>query len=125
MANASSNLAAMSVDALLTLRDSIATVLSQKTAELKRQLQRVEGGIGRSPPGKRVANGNSLKGAKLPPKYRDTDDPSLVWAGRGALPRWMQAKIKAGAKKEEFLVTAANGAPRKKASAKKTRKPRR
>jgi DNA-binding protein H-NS len=121
MPKASSNLGTMSVDALLELRDKIGAVLSQRGTELRRQLQRLDV-VGGRLPGKANGKGGARNGGKLPPKYRDPDDRSNVWAGRGALPRWMEAKIKGGAKREDFLI-AADGAPRKKRAAKKARKP--
>jgi DNA-binding protein H-NS len=119
MPKASSNLGTMSVDALLELRDKIGAVLSQRGTELRRQLQRLDVVGGRSA-SKSTGKGRARNGGKLPPKYRDPDDRSNVWAGRGALPRWMEAKIKAGAKREDFLI--ADGSPRKKRGAKKARK---
>jgi DNA-binding protein H-NS len=121
MPKASSNLGTMSVDALLELRDKIGVMLNQRGTELRRQLQRLDI-VGGRLPGKANGKGGARNGGKLPPKYRDPDDRSNVWAGRGALPRWMEAKIKGGAKREDFLI-AADGAPRKKRAAKKARKP--
>jgi DNA-binding protein H-NS len=34
-------------------------------------------------------------------KYRDGDN---TWTGRGRPPKWMEEKIAAGAKKEDFLI---------------------
>jgi len=46
------------------------------------------------------------KGKKLPlpPKYRNPDNPSQVWSGRGRKPRWLEDKLKKGAKLEDFLI---------------------
>src|SRR6266545_7909426 len=110
---AKQNLASMSVEALLKLRDDIAVTLSEKTSELKKQLARLTGGgaVGR---GRR---GRSLKARKVAPKYRGPNGET--WAGRGARPRWMQEAIKAGAKPDDFLITqGASG--RKKPAAKKS-----
>jgi DNA-binding protein H-NS len=103
MAN-SSRLASMGIEELIKLRDDIGRVVSQKTAELKKQLQRLQGRDRSSLQTNGRRKGPPRKGRKLPAKYRDPNDPSLVWAGRGALPRWMQERIAAGAKKEDFLV---------------------
>ena len=46
--------------------------------------------------------GNSLKGRKVPIKYRDRS--GNTWAGRGAQPVWLREKLKAGAKLEDFAV---------------------
>ena len=121
MPKASFDLGTMSVDALLELRDKIGAVLSQRGTELKQQLQRLDVVGGRSA-SKTTGKGRAGNGGKLPPKYRDPDDRANVWAGRGALPRWMEAKIKAGAKREDFLIAGADGASRKKPAAKKARK---
>jgi DNA-binding protein H-NS len=122
MAKGPFNLASMGVEALIKLRDDVGTMLSQKTSELKKQLQRLEGGGFAERRGRGPAKGRSLlKGGKLPPKYRDSEDPSQVWAGRGARPRWMEERIKAGAKQEDFLIAGAETAKmsRKKTTAKR------
>jgi hypothetical protein len=59
-----------------------------------------------------------MKGRKVPVKYRDKS--GNTWTGRGAQPRWMTAAIKAGAKRDDFLVD--RGAARKKARKKGSRK---
>jgi DNA-binding protein H-NS len=119
---AARNLAAMSVDALLALRDRIGTVLNEKTAEIRKQIQRLDIGDRRSS-GRKGAGGRPRKGGKIAPKYRDPDDPSNVWAGRGAVPRWMAAKIKAGAKREDFLIGSSEAPLRKKRGAKAAKRP--
>ena len=43
-------------------------------------------------------------GSKLPPKYRDPEDPGNTWAGRGKRPRWLEAKLEAGARLEDFRI---------------------
>lgn len=47
---------------------------------------------------------SSLRGAKVPPKYRNPDNHEETWTGRGMKPRWMQAKIEQGRNPEEFLI---------------------
>jgi hypothetical protein len=71
------NLASMSVDALLKLRDDIEKVLGRKANELKHQLSRLGDEIGSSKLGRR----SSLKDRKLAVKYRDKS--GNAWAGRG------------------------------------------
>ena len=46
------------------------------------------------------------KGSRGPvaPKYRNPDASGETWTGRGQMPRWMRAKIEAGAKKDDFLI---------------------
>ena len=110
------NLASMSVDALLKLRDDVVEVLSRKAGELRDQLSRLGNEIGASSGGRR----SSLKGRKIAIKYRDKE--GNVWAGRGAQPVWLREKLEAGAKLEDFAV-GKSAAPRK-ASPKKSKKRR-
>ena len=110
-----SNLSLMSVDALLKLRDDISDVLSRKVDDLKGQLSRLTGG-GEIGNGRRKP-GRATKGRKVAPKYRDSE--GNTWAGRGAQPRWLTAAIKAGKKRENFLIDKSAAASRK--VAKKTR----
>jgi len=109
------NLSSVSIDALLKLRDEVEKALSRRAKELQDQLSR----LGRAP-GLR-GGGSSLKGRKVPVKFRDRS--GNTWAGRGAQPRWLKEKLKAGAKLEDFAVhkTAAS----RKASPKKFKKRRR
>jgi DNA-binding protein H-NS len=82
----------MSVDALLKLRDDIHKILDRKANELRSQLSM----LGHAP------SRGSLKGRKVPPKYRSPSGET--WAGRGARPRWLVAAIKRGKKIENFLI---------------------
>ncbi len=92
------NLASMSVDALLKLRDDVGKALSRKANELQGQLSRLGDEVGSKKRGRR----SSLKGRKAAIKYRDKSGNK--WAGRGAQPIWLREKLKAGAKLEDFAV---------------------
>lgn len=99
-----SNLESMSVDALLQLREEVVDMLSRKTAELKKQLQRLEGRSSDMPRrgGKTARKAHPRKGKKVPVKFRDAH--GNTWAGRGAQPVWLREALKAGAKLEDFAV---------------------
>jgi DNA-binding protein H-NS len=88
------NLSAMSVDALLKLRDDINKALERKANELRSQLSM----LGRPA----IQRGSRLKGTKVPPKYRSP--LGETWAGRGAKPRWLVAAIQRGKRLEDFLI---------------------
>jgi DNA-binding protein H-NS len=90
------NLSSVSVDGLLKLRDEVEKALSRRAKELHDQLSR----LGRAPALRGGAS--SLKGRKVPAKYRDRS--GNTWAGRGAQPVWLREKLKAGAKLEDFAV---------------------
>ncbi|WP_173912238.1 H-NS family nucleoid-associated regulatory protein [Acinetobacter sp. Marseille-Q1618] len=38
------------------------------------------------------------------PRYRNKNDASETWTGRGKQPRWLVAEIEKGAKLEDFLI---------------------
>jgi DNA-binding protein H-NS len=90
------NLSSMSVDALLKLRQDINKILDRKAHELRSQLSML--GVA----AERRRQASSLKGKKVPPKYRSPSGET--WAGRGAKPRWLVAAIKRGKKPEHFLI---------------------
>jgi DNA-binding protein H-NS len=90
------NLSSMSVDALLKLRADIEKTLSSRAAQLRNELSKLSG-RSKSPLGS-----HPLKGRKAPVKYRDR--AGNTWAGRGAQPKWLRAKLKAGAKLRDFEV---------------------
>jgi DNA-binding protein H-NS len=123
MAKGNSNLATMSVDALLKLRDDVGEMLSRKASELRKQLSLLAGGIVAKATNGRRGKAHALKGAKVAPKYRDPKT-GATWAGRGAKPRWMQAYIKEGRSPADFAIAAPGkpGRPAGKKSAKKARK---
>jgi DNA-binding protein H-NS len=110
----------MSVNALTELRDEIGAVLLRKADALKQELKAI--GADYAEVGRIALYGRrSTKGRKVPPKYRGPDGET--WAGRGATPRWLTAAIKAGKKREDFLI-AKRGRPAK-AKRKAGRKKRR
>ena len=78
------NFKSMSIEKLVKLKDQVESALSSKVAETKRTLQ------------------SNL--SKLAPKYRNPDNPSETWAGRGLKPRWLAAALKGGKKLEYFSI---------------------
>jgi DNA-binding protein H-NS len=89
------NLKGMNVEALMSLRDQVNKQLLERRSELEKQLATLHGLKGKS--GK-----SSMKGKKVPPKYRSPSGET--WAGRGARPRWMVEALKKGKKMESFLI---------------------
>jgi DNA-binding protein H-NS len=111
------NLASMSVDALLDLREEIGNLLNRRAGELKRQLQRLEAGASRD--SKHNLPAKAGTNTKVAPKYRGPGGET--WAGRGLQPRWLQSLLKQGHKLEEFAIDRAL-ASRKKSAVKKSRR---
>jgi DNA-binding protein H-NS len=93
------NLSGMNVEALMDLRSRVEERLVEHRAQLVEQLETIAV-VG----GTRVVRGgrSTLKGRKVPPKYRSPSGET--WAGRGARPLWLVAAIKGGKKLDDFLI---------------------
>jgi DNA-binding protein H-NS len=50
---------------------------------------------------------SKLKGRKVKPKYRNPDNRSETWTGRGRMPVWMTAMVRKGKKPVDFLIKLA------------------
>jgi DNA-binding protein H-NS len=57
--------------------------------------------LGDEPKGMRK---RSSKGSKAPIRYRNPNDASQTWSGRGLKPKWLQAFIQAGQPLDAFKV---------------------
>ena len=115
------SLKSMDVNALLELRANVDRTLAERSRDLQRQLTllRGEGGRRGRPAGRpngRAGRVSSLRGVKVPPKYRGPEGET--WAGRGAKPRWLTALLKEGRSIEEFSIGA--GRKQRAAAAKKS-----
>ena len=95
----SQSLKGMNVEALMSLRDQVDKRLLELRSELEKQLAAMGGA--KSMNGKASGN-SSLKGRKVPPKYRSRSGET--WAGRGQRPKWLVAARKKGKKMESFLI---------------------
>jgi DNA-binding protein H-NS len=91
------NLSGMNVEALMSLRKQVDERLVELRTELEKQLAALDG---QSPAKGRASS--SLKGRKVPPKYRSRSGET--WAGRGARPRWLAEALKKGKKMDDFLI---------------------
>jgi DNA-binding protein H-NS len=101
------SLKGMNVGALLSLRDQIDKRLLELRTELEKQLAVL------TPKGRSIRISSSLKGRKVPPKYRSRSGET--WAGRGARPKWMVEALKRGKKAEDFLIDKSAKRKRRKA----------
>jgi DNA-binding protein H-NS len=119
-------LKSMSIDRLLDLKNQVEAALASKVTEQRHALEaelsklsRFQGGTGRG----KVAFGRGGTRGAVAPKYRNPENPSESWAGRGLKPRWLTAAIKGGKKIEEFAIAGA-GTSSKANGRKKARKAR-
>ncbi len=106
----------ISLDDLWALYEQIGRVLSSRIIAEKEQLE------------KRLVQLNSGKGVKSPvlvslrspekksdrprrsypkvyPKYRNPDEPSETWSGRGKQPRWLVSALKSGKTIADFEIS--------------------
>jgi DNA-binding protein H-NS len=100
-----SHLASLSTDELWTLREKIAVALTTKIAAekdlLETRLRLLTQGdrqvieVRRRRPYPAVV-----------PKFRNPDEPSQTWAGRGKPPRWLTAQLKLGKRIDDFRIDA-------------------
>jgi DNA-binding protein H-NS len=117
-------LKSMSVDKLVALKTQVEAALSSKVANERRALESKLATLNHFQGGKssKLAFRSGLRGA-VAPKYRNPENPSETWAGRGLKPRWLATAIKSGKKQEDFLIAGAT--PTKKTNgSKKARKTR-
>jgi DNA-binding protein H-NS len=91
----------MSTDDLWSLHVEVSQLLQQRIQQeklrLEERLKRLQTPVsGRRP---------------YPPvhaKYRNPDQPSETWAGRGKQPRWLVAQLSSGKRVEDFRIQVRN-----------------
>jgi DNA-binding protein H-NS len=45
---------------------------------------------------------------KVLPKFRNPEEPSQTWTGRGKQPRWLVAQLRSGKRIEDFRISTSN-----------------
>ena len=99
--NKKPNFDGMSVDELWQLHEELSQVLSVRLASERRELEkrlaqlRREKEMRQSEP--ESPQGTPRERRKYPrvfPKYRNPEEPSETWSGRGKQPRWLKAALK-------------------------------
>jgi DNA-binding protein H-NS len=103
------NLKSMSLDQLVNLRGQVNSALVAKVADQRRTLESELSKISRlQVGGARAKSGRDGLRGSVAPKYRNPENASETWAGRGLKPRWLTAAIKSGKKQEDFLIARAS-----------------
>ena len=97
----------------LSKRKPIAVVRKKLTALARAEGYTVAELFGGGAPAARAATApaktarKSTKGYKLgkvAPKYRNPDNPSETWAGRGQQPKWLSSRLTGGKTLDDFLI---------------------
>ncbi len=100
-----SYLESLSADELWTLREKITATLAVKlTAEkelLEKRLIRLKNRVGAE---QTVKAPERRPYPTVRPKFRNPDDPTETWAGRGKQPRWLTAQLRLGKRVDDFRI---------------------
>lgn len=111
------DLAELSVDDLLLLRERISQMLPNRVEVERRQLETRLARLDRFKADEpifntvdtdtmRIARGGRVVGerAVVAPKYRNPENSDETWSGRGRQPRWLVAALKKGKKLRDFAI---------------------
>jgi DNA-binding protein H-NS len=107
-----SNFESMSIDELWALHEELATTLAARLTSEKDMLEARLKQLNQRGLGERQAKPSVFNGERRPypavvPKYRNPDDSSETWSGRGKQPRWLVALLKAGKQIDDFRISPA------------------
>src|SRR5258708_40152218 len=100
-----SNLKALSLDELWMLHEAIGATLAEKIAAEKKVLEgrlcllsttHVEQSV--------RASGHRRPYAPVLPKFRNPDETSETWAGRGKQTRWLRKQLRSGRRMDDFRI---------------------
>ena len=93
----------MSIDELWHLHEELISTLARKLAEEKAKLENRLRFLGNS---SSAISSNRKRRAypRVLPKYRNPDQPSETWSGRGKQPRWLAAQLRSGKRIGDFLI---------------------
>ena len=100
----------MSIDELWSLHEKLATTLAARLNSEKALLEARLRQLNQQRPGEHEAKTSVLNGERRPypavvPKYRNPDDASETWSGRGKRPRWLVALLKTGKQIDDFRIS--------------------
>jgi DNA-binding protein H-NS len=90
----------MSIDELSALgekiRKTLAARLTDEKSILEQRLRQLTGRYQRERRRRQYP--------RVLPKYRNPDQPSETWSGRGKQPRWLAAQLRSGKQIDDFLI---------------------
>jgi DNA-binding protein H-NS len=107
------NLDALSVDEMWQLHEEINSLLSIRLTAEKRELEKRLAQLRREKESRKLestdrqTNDPPRERRKYPrvfAKYRNPNEPSETWSGRGKQPRWLSAALKSGHTIDEFVI---------------------
>lgn len=98
-----SDLGSLSLDELWALRERVDATLAQKIAAEKVALDQRLCQLS-LPQNQKKADRARRPYPPVFPKYMNPAQPSETWAGRGRLPRWVEAQLKSGKQLNDFRI---------------------
>ena len=90
----------MSTDELWSLHVEVSQLLQQRIQAEKQRLEERLKALEAPVSGRRPY-------PPVSPKYRNPDQPSETWAGRGRQPRWLVAQLSSGKRIDDFRIKKA------------------
>ncbi len=97
------NLKSMSVDELWELHELVLAKLTDKIAEERARLEERLRKLGSTITRPQLRR-ERRPYPKVLPKYRNPENRSETWAGRGKQPGWVTAQLRSGKKLDDFLI---------------------
>jgi len=100
-----SNLKSLSIDELWMLHEAIAATLAEKITAEKKLLEkrlRLLATAHVEHPVKALKHRRPYP--PVLPKFRNPDEPSETWAGRGKQPRWIRKQLRSGKRMDDFRI---------------------
>jgi DNA-binding protein H-NS len=90
----------MSTDGLRSLRVEVSQLLQQRIQQEKLRLKECLKRLQTPVSGRRPY-------PPVPPKYRNPNQPSETWTGRGKQPRWLVDQLRSGRRIDDFRIKKA------------------
>ena len=98
---------AMSVDEMWRLHEEIGQILSVRLTSEKRELEKRLAQLHHEEKSQLTDKQRVRQARKYPkvfPKYRNPNEPTETWSGRGKQPRWLTTALTMGHTIEEFVI---------------------
>jgi DNA-binding protein H-NS len=99
-----SKLSEMSLDELWDLHERVGAILSDRIEDEKKKLEQQLNQLARRVTELSPRSPQRRSYPKVEAKFRNPDNPSDTWSGRGKTPRWLVRLIAAGRKLDEFRI---------------------
>jgi DNA-binding protein H-NS len=96
----------LSVDELWLLHEKITATLDAKLTAEKEMLEK-RLSLLKLPRVERTTKASERRPyPPVFPKFRNPDDPSETWAGRGKQPRWLRRQLRSGKRIDDFRISS-------------------